>query len=793
MGSMRYYAAAGLVGVMLLAAAAPAQQRNLNIGYVYPAGGEQGSTFEAVIAGQFLAGVNKVYVSGSGVQATITELVRPMTGKEVNQLRIQLDELLARKAVVTKNFRALEQFRSFKTAKGKPGTAPDDSQIEALKKKYANATWTAEDEKLLLEVRRKIAMGIRRPANPAISELVVCQVTVAPDAAPGQRELRVASPQALSNPLVFFVGRLPEFAEKPSKSITQQTSAIARTAAVPTGGKREPDPEITLPATINGQILPGGVDRFRFQARKGQRLVAAASARRLIPYLADAVPGWFQATLALYDSQGRELAYADDFRFDPDPVLYCQIPEDGQYVLEIKDAIYRGREDFVYRITIGELPLVTGIFPLGGQAGDQTTVELQGWNLPVQKLSVDNRARQPGVYPLAPGKQDWICDRVLFQVDSLPEATEKEPNDQGSSAQAVRLPVIINGRIDRPGEVDVFLFEGRGGSQIVAEVYARRLNSPLDSLLELTDAAGRQLAANDDHEDKGAGLTTHHADSWLQATLPTDGTYYLRLADGQHKGGPEYAYRLRISPPRPDFELRVVPSGINAQAGATVPMTVYALRKDGFSGDIALELKDPPPGFALSGGVVPAGQDQVRLTLAVPPSGPEEPFSLRLEGRATIQGREVSHLAVPADDMMQAFFYRHLVPAQELKVAVAGRAGLRTPALRILGKTPVQIPAGGSARVLFGMPARRLAGQIRLELTDPPEGIAVKKVSSSGEGLEIVLESDAGKVKPGQKGNLILAAFARRGSAPTKTKPAAGQRGAPLATLPAVPFEIVKP
>ena len=50
--------------------------------------------------------------------------------------------------------------------------------------------------------------------------------------------------------------------------------------------------------------------------------------------------------------------------------------------VEIRDSIYRGREDFVYRVTLGELPFVTSIFPLGGPAGTQTTVELTGWNLP---------------------------------------------------------------------------------------------------------------------------------------------------------------------------------------------------------------------------------------------------------------------------------------------------------------------------------------------------------------------------------------------------------------------------
>ena len=45
-------------------------------------------------------------------------------------------------------------------------------------------------------------------------------------------------------------------------------------------------------------------------------------------------------------------------------MFLAPIPESGEYVLEIKDSIYRGREDFVYRITLGEEPFVTGIFPL---------------------------------------------------------------------------------------------------------------------------------------------------------------------------------------------------------------------------------------------------------------------------------------------------------------------------------------------------------------------------------------------------------------------------------------------
>ena len=162
-----------------------------------------------------------------------------------------------------------------------------------------------------------------------------------------------------------------------------------------------------------------------------------------------------------------------------------------------------------------------------------------------------------------------------------------------TGVQTCALPIY------QPGDWDVFRFDGRAGEEIVAEVSARRLNSPLDSLLRLTDAAGRELAVNDDAEDKGAPLLTHQADSRLAFKLPANGAYYLHLGDAQGKGGADYAYRLRISRQQPDFALRVVPSSINARAGATVPLTVYALRRDGFAGDIALQLKDAPAGFRM--------------------------------------------------------------------------------------------------------------------------------------------------------------------------------------------------
>ncbi len=265
---------------------------------------------------------------------------------------------------------------------------------------------------------------------------------------------------------------------------------------------------VSLPTVINGQMMPAQVDRYRFHAARGQHLVAQACARELIPYLSDAVPGWFQATLTLRDSAGKQLASADHFYFRPDPVLHYDVTAGGEYTLEIHDSLYRGREDFVYRIEVGELPYLTAIFPLGGRAGARTGVALQGWNLPASNTAESgNKAKGLTTVSLP------NSNRLPFAFDILPESTAKEEIGRREKAQKVKLPLTVNGRIARPGDSGFFRFDGKAGEEIVAEVFARRLGSPLDSFLVLTDAAGRQLAANDDFEDKGAGLLTHQADS----------------------------------------------------------------------------------------------------------------------------------------------------------------------------------------------------------------------------------------------------------------------------------------
>lgn len=764
----------------ILATETMAQDENPRIGYAYPTGGQRGTTFHVEIGGQNLDGASAARISGTGVMAEVIGYLRPLNQGAFKAVQRQMQELMEEKEAAAPT--------GWRRRRG-DGAA------------FTNSMWTAGDEKRLAEARAKMTTFYIRPTSvPALVETVSLRVTVAADAPVGRRDLRLQTGRGLTNPLVFEVGQLPEFSEPSARSLAVAESQNGARRRRPPEGTEKPMPgtmrttnamgsqkSITLPALLNGQILPGDRDRYGFRAVGGQHLVVEVSARRLIPYLSDAVPGWFQAVATLFDAAGREVAYDDDFRFDPDPVLHCEIPADGDYTLEIRDALYRGREDFVYRIAVGELPYLTSIFPLGGPRGKATAIQITGWNLPVAGLEQSEQA--PGVHPVTVRKGALLSNPVPFSVDIFPEEFEREPNDEPEVAQRVSLPSIINGRIGHPGDVDMLCFGGRMGQRIVAEVMARRLDSSLDSMIRLTAPNGKAIAFSDDYEDKAAGLTTHHADSRFSATLPGDGLYYLRVADAQHKGGADYGYRLHLGPPAPDFDLRVVPSGINARAGTAVPVTVHALRRDGFSGDITLALVDPPEGFELAGARVPSGQDVVQMTLTVPMFARAVPYVLSLVGRATIQGRDVARPALPADDLMQAFAYHHLVPAETLQVCVTGAPppfALRAKAYRTL-----RIPSGGSARLQVDIPDETPLGAVALELNQPPEGITIDCASLGDRGGEIVFRSHAKTAKPGLKGNLIINAFAVRDAAAMKGKEQRKRPRILLTALPAIPFEVV--
>ncbi|MCX7887458.1 MAG: hypothetical protein N3B01_09440 [Verrucomicrobiae bacterium] len=643
------------------------------IGFVYPAGGQQGTTFQVRLGGQGLGDVYAVTVSGTGVSARLVEYWRPLgpidvglLGQQLRELRRPRTNLVASAAMsaVPMTAAAMTTSAMAPMTSGMIGVAGAAEEVLGLDE---------TTRRLATRLERRIAGYCNLPACASLAGLVFVEVTIAPDAPPGEREIRVVTRRGgPSNPLPFHVGQLPEYCRKPMKTSDKQILGKEHLAKR-TRPEEEVENQVVIPCTVNGQVASGEVNRYRFHARKGQRLVITTLARQLIPYIADAVPGWFQPVVTLLDADGREVAYNDDYRFKPDPVMVVEIPRDGEYVLQVTDALYRGREDFVYRITIGEVPFLSSIFPLGGRAGEPHSVRMNGYHLEGATLHVPPTEAPPGIHWVFADRRGFVSNRLPFAIDTLPEVFEKEPNNGGNGARAAQrvvLPVIVNGRIDGDDDWDVFEFEGRAGETVVAEVLARRLESPMDSVIKLTDARGQVIAFNDDSEDLGSGHNTHHADSYFMVRLPADGIYRLHIGDTSGRGGPEYGYRVRISPPRPDFELRVMTSSLGVRQKSYGSFAVIALRKDGFNGPIRLTLKNPPPGFVPSPVTMAATQNVARVGFTANVATTNGPVNLTIIGTAKIGDQEVVREAVPAEDRMQAFLWRHLLPAQELKVLV---------------------------------------------------------------------------------------------------------------------------
>ena len=75
------------------------------------------------------------------------------------------------------------------------------------------------------------------------------------------------------------------------------------------------------------------------------------------------------------------------------------------------------------------------------------------------------------------------------------ELSEKEPNNDPRSAMAIKAPAKITGVIygKKEDDTDVFRFAAKAGEQWVMEINAARSKSPLDSKVEVLDAAGHPI------------------------------------------------------------------------------------------------------------------------------------------------------------------------------------------------------------------------------------------------------------------------------------------------------------
>jgi len=224
------------------------------------------------------------------------------------------------------------------------------------------------------------------------------------------------------------------------------------------------------------------------------------------------------------------------------------------------------------------------------------------------------------------------------------------------------------------------------------------------------------------NDDGGPG---YGKDSLLHFTAPADGEYIVSIRDVQGLGGETYSYRLTARHPRPDFRLTVNPRNPNVPVGGAIPVTVTAIRMDGFDGPIEVSLGDLPAGLRASTGVIASGQVSTTIALSAEPNAKlDAAVPLKAMGKAAISGATIARLANPEDHLKLI----SLMPRGDILMTAETKE--------------VTIEPGGSAEITVSI-ARQgdFRGRVPVEVRNLPPRVRVLDVGLNG----VLLNEDESK------------------------------------------------
>lgn len=421
------------------------------------------------------------------------------------------------------------------------------------------------------------------------------KLTVAPDCRLGFYGVRVRTATGISNLLTFAVGALPEVQE------VEPNSEFDKPQAVPLG------------STVNGVVQNEDVDYFVIDAKKGERITAEVEGLRLgkttfDPYVAIMNVGRF------------ELAASDDAALLwQDPVASLIAPEDGKYIIQVRESAFGGDGNCRYRLHVGKFPRPRAILPAGGKPGETIDVTALGDAAGPFQAKITLPA-EPGNHPFFAQDAGGVAPSAnVLRVADLPNVLEVEPNNEAPQATPAVAPGALHGVIDKPGEVDAFKFAAKAGQAFDVRVYARNpLRSPLDSVMRIHRANGAQVGADDD---------AARPDSYLRFTAPADEEYTLYISDHLKAGGPEYAYRIEIAPVKATLTITIperqqyIPTTVVVPKGNRMAMMLGASRAN-FGGELALEFKEMPAGLTVETLAMAANRTDVPVLLTAAADAP---------------------------------------------------------------------------------------------------------------------------------------------------------------------------
>ena len=425
--------------------------------------------------------------------------------------------------------------------------------------------------------------------------------TAAPDLQPGLYPFRVVTETGISNIRLMSVGALPIVNEV------------------------EPNSDFASPQKIDMNVTVAGVvtredeDYYAVDLKKGDRICCEVEGVRISYYPRNG-SDFFDPFVAILDANRFEKATSDDSPLlQQDAMCAYVAPEDGTYVVVIRDSSFGGNNDAFYRLHIGNFPRPVAMVPAGGRPGE--TIEAR-WvdadgSVTVNQISLPNL--ESFEFPVSINKDAAVAPSPNM-VRVLPMATvvEQEPNDNIKEPNKAPepLPLAFCGTVEKEGDKDSFAFEAKKGQKIQVRLLARSiLRSPLDAVIDIYDPNFGRVGGNDD-----AG----GPDAYAEFNAGADGIYVVRVRDHLGGGAPTYSYRIEVEVAKPELtlslpeETRDQAVDISVPRGNQVAVMVNAARKN-FGGELQLLLNDLPAGVTATTFNMPANRATIPVLLSAAP------------------------------------------------------------------------------------------------------------------------------------------------------------------------------
>ncbi len=574
------------------------------------------------------------------------------------------------------------------------------------------------------------------------------EMVVAPDAAFGPHYFRVVTPRGASNLLLFRVGDQPHLDEREPNSSIEQAQPIA------------------LPATVNGRLnVDGDFDFFKFRVKKGDTWIfdvrSARNGNSLDP------------ALILIDERGRKLAHSEDV-FIWDPFLVHTFAADGEYYAVLQPTHTRNDPTFAYQLDIRKAPHLETVSPISMRPGETVDATLFGAGLAdsssrlwfsaagfkgevreMRGTTAAIRIQVPadaadGPRELALVGADGRSGAATFLVDST-------PRHKGGSR--LEMPVSVTG-IARYREPELYSFDAKEGEALVFEVRAQRFGSPADSLLRILDAAGKEIARNDDGNFPGPQF---NKDSRISHKFKDAGTYRVEIRNLFKTTGENFPYQLLAGPSKPDFDLMLATDNPYVyEGGEPAKLKIACTRRDGFDGPVTLKLAGLPEGVAAEPVTIPEGKNEGEFTLRAKGARAGSFGEIHVESVQTESGAVPVHTAWRSARISSG-------GGEGATFAMVGRATVAVAEKPLFSLeaavSAVNLVRGGSAEFMVSI--RRAGGfeePIRFSMENLPPDVTLNEAVAGPGASEVKLKLTAGaSARIGRAGRVAILGSASGG------------------------------